>query len=283
MDLSIIILNYRSRELVRHQLEAFKKWPFANIRAELIVVDNNSGDGIQEMMEQAFSDVTFIQLPKNKGYAAGNNAGLKGSTGAYALIINPDTLIDSDAIRSIETLHGFMESHKEVGIAGPKLFYPDGTLHFSCLRFPNLFLPIFRRTFLSKTATGARWLHSYFMEDWDHQEIRAVDWLFGACLMIRRSALERVGLLDERFFLYLEDTDWCRRFWEQDFQVQYVPQAKFVHLLGRSSEGGIASIVTNKSVRTHIFSFIKYNLKYLGKKNPHLLYSEKHSSIAESS
>ncbi len=266
MDVSIIILNYKSKLLIAEQLRHFFSQACA-ISTEIIVIDNDSADAIGSMLAEQFPLVRFIQRPDNRGYAAGNNAGLHAATGRYSVIVNPDTVLTA---RLIEELYGFMEAHPKAGIAGPMINNPDGSLQFSCGRFPNPLLPFFRRTFLGSTKQGARWLDWYLLRDWDHAAARRVDWLFGSCLMIRMAALEQVGFLDESFFLYLEDTDWCRRFWEQGYEVWYVPQAKAIRLRGGSSEGSILSLLFNKSTRAHNISYVKYFMKYWGKKNPHI-------------
>ncbi len=268
MDVSIIILNYKSKKLVAEQLKHFYLQPCA-LSVEVIVVDNNSNDGIGELMAHAFPQVRFIQSEHNNGYAAGNNIGLRNAQGAYALIINPDTVLTAALV---ETLHAFMEKHPMAGIAGPAISNGDGTLQYTCGRFPNPWLPFFRRTFLGSTSFGKRWLDWYFLREWDHATERRVDWLFGTCYLTRMSSLERVGHLDESFFLYLEDTDWCRRFWEQKYEVWYVPQAKAIRMRGGSSEGTALSLLFNKSTRAHNISYIKYFMKYRGKSNPHIEY-----------
>jgi GT2 family glycosyltransferase len=142
-------------------------------------------------------------------------------------------------------------------------------LQYSCGNFPDWHLPFYRRTFLGKTTLGKKWLKNYLMMDWDHNQNKEVDWLFGACLLIRHQALTKVGLLDERFFLYLEDTDWCRRFWENNYQVVYFAQAKVIHYHRRSSaeNTGLTGLFS-RAGRIHLSSFIKYFLKYLGKPRP---------------
>lgn len=265
-DLSIIIVNFQTVKLIKFCIQNIKKLnlPFAY---EIIVVDNHGSDGFLEMIDKNFLDVRYIRSIKNRGYAAGNNLGIINAKGKYLLIINPDVALLDDAI--LKMLR-YMEQNPDVGIIGPKLLNADKTLQHSCGKFPDWRLPFFRRTFLSKTKTGKNWLNNYFIMDWDHNQNREVDWLFGACLMISKIALEKVGLLDERFFLYLEDTDWCRRFWENNYKVVYFADAKIIHYHQRSSAESIGlSGLFNKKGRVHLISFIKYYLKYLGKPNPH--------------
>ncbi|MBI4090906.1 MAG: glycosyltransferase family 2 protein [Candidatus Komeilibacteria bacterium] len=265
MDVSIIILNYKTKELIKQQLKHFFSFT-STLTFEVVVVDNHSEDGIAAFLRETYPGVRCLEAPDNRGYAAGNNIGLRASSGTYSLIVNPDIVLNAELV---EGLYRFMETNPKVGIAGPKLVNADGSLQPSCLRFPDVWLPLYRRTFFSHTPWGRGWLARYFMEEFDHTQARDVDWLFGACLMVRTAALAQVGLLDERFFLYLEDTDWCRRFWEKGHEVWYVPEVSTVHLLSRSSEGAPLTVFTNRTARIHLRSFFKYLVKFWGKPNPH--------------
>lgn len=266
MDVSIIILNYKAKELIKQQLKHFFTFKCV-LSYEIVVVDNHSEDGIADFLHETYPDVQCLEASDNRGYAAGNNIGLRKVSGTYSLIVNPDIVLNAELI---EGLYNFMEANRKVGIAGPKISNADGSLQPSCLRFPNMLLPLYRRTFFAHTPWGRDWLARYFMEEFDHTQTFAVDWLFGSCLIVRTAALTQVGLLDERFFLYLEDTDWCRRFWEKGYEVWYVPGVSTIHLLSRSSEGAPLSVFTNRTARIHLRSFFKYLIKYWGKPNPHI-------------
>lgn len=265
-DLSIIILNYKTANLIKYCIYNLKKInPL--LKYEIIVVDNDSADNCEQIVKKHFIEVKFIQAKNNRGYAAGNNLGIKKAQGKYILIVNPDiAFLD----KTLEKMYDFMGKNPKIGIIGPKLLNADGTLQYSCGNFPDWHLPFYRRTILSKTNSGQKWLKNYLMKDWNHNENREVDWLFGACLLIRKEAIEEVGLLDERFFLYLEDTDWCRRFWENGYQVIYFAAAEVIHYHQRSSAENLGLTgLLSKAGRIHIISFIKYYFKYLGKENPH--------------
>jgi len=265
-DLSIVILNYKTQKLVKYCIWGIKKLKLP-LKYEIIVIDNNSDDGCAEMIKKNFIDVKFIQADENRGYAAGNNLGIKKAQGKYLLILNPDIAFLGKAI---EKMYEFMENHPEIGILGPKLLNADYTLQYSCGIFPDWHLPFYRRTFLGKTKNGQAWLKKYLMMEWNHQENREIDWVFGACLMVRKKALDKIGLLDERFFLYLEDTDWCRRFWENNYKVVYFAKAEVIHYHQRSSAEnlGLRGLLSRPG-RIHLASFFKYYFKYLGKPNPH--------------
>ena len=264
MDLSIIILNYNNKNLVKELLNNFKE---LNLKYsyEIIVVDNASYDGIDEVVKQ-FPDIKFIQSEKNKGFAYGNNLGIKKAKGKYIMICNPDLAILSNAI---DIMYEYMESNKEVGLAGLRLINADKSIQYSCTTFPNFRLPFYRRTFLSNTKKGRVWLHNYLMKDLDHYNNHYVPALFGACMIIRKSCLDKVGLLDERYFMYMEDLDWSRRFWEQGYKVAYIGKAEIIHLHRRQSvTDNLLKTLFNKSARNHIISFLKYLIKFKNKELP---------------
>src|SRR3989344_1805307 len=171
MDASIIILNYKTRGLIKQQLAHFIS-ERSRHSFELIVVDNNSQDGTGDMIREHFPGVQFVPAGENRGYAAGNNAGIKRASGRYALIANPDIVLSAQLV---DTLIEFMDANPRVGIAGPKLMNADGSLQFSCLRFPDIWLPLYRRTLFAHTPWGRGWLARYFMEEFDHTQARDVD------------------------------------------------------------------------------------------------------------
>jgi len=264
MDLSIIILNYYNKNLVKELLNNIKE---LNLKYdyEIIVIDNASYDGVEGVVSK-YNKIKFIQSKYNKGFAYGNNLGIKEAIGKYILICNPDLAILSNGI---DILYDYMEDNKEVGLAGPRLINADKSIQYSCTRFPNYKLPFYRRTSLSNTEKGKKWLDNYLMKDLDHYNNHYVPALFGACMIVRKSSLEKVGLLDERYFMYMEDLDWSRRFWEKNYKVAYVGKSEIIHLHRRQSAGKnmIKSLFT-KSARHHILSFLKYLIKFRNKELP---------------
>jgi len=264
MDLSIIILNYYNKNLVNELLNNIKK---LNLKYdyEVLVVDNASYDGVEEVIKK-YSEVKFIQSKKNKGFAYGNNLGIKESNGKYILICNPDLAILSDGI---DILYNYMEKHKEVALAGPRLINADKSIQYSCTRFPDWHLPFYRRTSLGHSKKGKKWLDHYLMKDLNHYKNYYVPALFGACMIIRKSSLNKVGLLDERYFMYMEDLDWARRFWENNYKVSYVGKAEIIHLHRRqSAKQNIIKSLFTRSAKHHILSFVKYLIKFRNKKLP---------------
>jgi len=259
MDLSIVILNYKTKNLVKQCIKGIKMQNLP-MEHETIVVDNASGDDVGDMLLEKFPDIKFIQSEENQGYAAGNNLGIKQAQGRYILILNPDVAVWEN---SIERLHKFMEENRDVAVAGPKLINPDKTRQYSCYRFPRFLTPIYRRTPLGKLSFAKKDLENYLMKDFDHGSNKEVDWLLGACWLVRKEAIDKVGLMDERFFLYFEDIDWCKRFWQSGYKVYYVPEAKMVHYHERlSAQESWTRGLLNQATRTHVKSWLKYFLKY---------------------
>ncbi len=270
MDLSIVILNYRTKNLLKECLRSLRIVKPA-LAMETIVVDNASGDGSAEMVLAEFPEVRLIRAERNLGYAGGNNLGLRAASGRLVMIMNPDILIMPG---SLETLVAFMDGHPKVGLAGPKLTNPDGTVQQSCYRFHTVLTPVYRRTFLGRLPMGKRAVADYLMADFDHGEAREVDWLLGGALVACREAIAAVGPLDEAFFLYFDDTDWCRRFWEKGWKVVYCPEAAMVHFHQRASQGGVLELFRKPTARVHVRSALTYFRKYRGKGNPRTVSQE---------
>lgn len=263
MDLSIIILNYKTQGLVKQCIRNVRAG-IDNLDYEIIVVDNGSNDGCEEMMAENFSDVKFIQTGKNLGFAAGSNVGINKAKGKYIMLLNPDVTVLN---HSLNKMIRFMEDYPQVGLAGPRLINPDGSYQISCRTFQTPKLILYRRTFLGLLPDAKKQLAEHLMLDFDHKTNLPVDWVMGACMIVRQSAMEKVGLLDERFFFYVEDMDWCRRFWDNDFKVYYIADAEMVHLYERASAVDNWNFWTfNKMTRWHIASWLKYFAKYLGVK-----------------
>jgi len=256
-ELSIIILNYQSAGLVRQCLRGIIN-NLTGLEYEIIVVDNASKQGLDNL-PTLFSDVKFINLPNNKGFAAGNNAGIRQAKGEKILILNPDIAVLPQAI---ERMNNYLQSHKEVGMVVPQLLNPDRSIQYSVMRFPKWWLPLLRRTKLGNISWAKKWLDWYLYRDWDHQSNREVDWALGACLLIKRQALNDVGLLDERYFLYVEDTDWCRRFWQKNWRIVYLSDAKMVHYHMRES----AEKFFSRLNFIHLMSWFKYFWKFKSKR-----------------
>jgi len=272
-DVSLVILNYNQAGLTRECVKNFKAHT-TKYSIEIIVVDNSNDVRLKETLSHRYPDVVYIPQKKNVGFAAGNNRGIEASRGRYVAVANYDI---TPLPGALDVLVDYMDTHPEAGIAGPRLYNPDGTVQQSYYRFLSLLTPIYRRLFFGKLSFGKRHLDHFLMKNEDMSRAQDVDWLLGAFLIARRSALEDVGLLDEQFFLYLEDTDWCRRFWRHRWNVRYVPTAHMLHLHLRDSAHTMGvSALRNASTRIHVYSAIKYFIKQMrGGYSPYVEKKEK--------
>lgn len=261
MDLSIIITHHKTPELLYLCLDSIRKTIKKDIKYEIVVVESESEDKTRELMRDLYSDIKFISLRENIGYSKMVNIGLRKIKGDYILILNADIIVLE---KSILKMLKYIKNHPAVGIVSPQLLDFTNNIQISCFSTPTLKAIIARRTFLGKLSAGKRILDHFLISNWDRRSVKEVDWVQGSAMMVRKSAMKKVGLLDERFFMYFEDADWCRRFWQNGFKVVYLPQAKMVHYYHRSSKkwGGILDLFLNKYTRIHLVSALKYFWKY---------------------
>jgi len=266
MKLSVIIVNYNSGALVASNIESLYREGLPE-GTQILVVDNNSADDSVAFLRSDFPEITVIANKQNVGLAKAVNQAIAQAKGEYYLMLNPDIVVLPNAVKQ---LLSFMDKNPQVGLAGGKLLSPNGELQDSCYRFYDPLTVLYRRTPLGRTAAGKKAIDQFLMRDYDHSFVRDVDWLMGSCYILRKTAVSEVGGMDERFFLYFEDVDWCRRFWEHGWRVTYVPQAQFSHFHQQSSrKNPVLGILTNWTAREHIRSAIKYFGKYRGKAIPH--------------
>ena len=259
--LSIIVTHYRTPVLLKSCLESIKK-NIDNLEYEIIILDSQAEKEYKELVKDIFPQVKYIPFSENiSNYAKLVNVGLNEIRGEYVLILNHDIVILNNAINK---LLDFLEENPEVGLVGPQLLTFGNEIQDSCFRFPTIGTMAARRTFLGKTNWGKKKIDQFLMKDKDLNLPTKVDWLQGSAMMVRKEAIIKVGLWDERFNRYFEDTDWCRRFWEKRYQVVYSPIAKVSHYYGRHSKkwGGFIDIFLNKYTRMHILSFLKYLIKW---------------------
>lgn len=266
MDISIIIVNYKSKGLTLNCVRSIEEADFGGLSHEVIVVDNNSGDQLEEILHWQHPKVIFVHSPLNRGMGGGNNLGLRRARGKYLVVMNPDTLAFKDTFLK---LHDFMEKNPGVGMAGPRQYNPDKSVQDSAYRWHSLMTPAYRRTFLGRLPFGKKAVASFLMKDQHKEAARDVDWLLGSCLFIRASALKETGDFDERFFLYFEDTDLCRRFWNKKWRVVYYPPARIIHNHNRASaHHPWYYFFLHAASRHHIRSWLAYLWKWRGKAEP---------------
>ena len=198
--------------------------------AEVIVVDNESTDETLEIVREKFPESRVLEQ-ENRGFGAGNNAGMRVASGRYFLLLNPDAWLTDGAL---EELVAFADEHPEAAVVGPRLLNPDGSLQRSVRGYPTPWRLATEYFFLRKLAPRSRALNSLFGAGFDHESVRDVDYLFGACLLVRRDAVDSVGGFDEDFFLMSEETEWCYRFRQAGWKVLFYPGAEAVHVVGAS-------------------------------------------------
>ncbi|MBI4493200.1 MAG: glycosyltransferase family 2 protein [Chloroflexi bacterium] len=220
---------------------------------EVIVVDNGSTDGSGELVRAAFPQVRLVANTHNRGFAAGVNQGLALARGRYLLLLNSDARLEPG---SLAALVACLDNHPRVAVVGPRLLNPDGTSQSSRRRFPTLATAFLESTVLQRLWPAHPLLRRYYVLDRSDEETQAVDWLVGACLLVRQAAVEQVGPMDERFFMYSEELDWCRRFKAAGWEVVYVPRARVVHECGKSSE---------RDVLARHIHFNESKCRYVGK------------------
>ncbi|MGI8906041.1 MAG: glycosyltransferase family 2 protein [Candidatus Sumerlaeaceae bacterium] len=230
--LSIIIVNWNTRDLLCACLDSLRS-VLDDPGHEVLVVDNGSSDGSVEMVRTEFAAVRLLSLNQNLGFSRGNNVALAQARGKYLMLLNSDTEIIGDAL---ETMCNFLDQNPTVGALGPQLLNPDGTVQLSCRTFPSYKTALFhRKSLITKLFPRNRFSQQYLMTGIGHGKTMEVDWVIGACLMTRRAVVEQVGLLDEEFFMYAEDVDWCYRMRLAGWAIVYVPEAQVLHHYEKSA------------------------------------------------
>jgi len=257
-DLSIIIVGHNHQWCLENNLEVlFNKEH--NLKFEVLFVDNASTDKTIPLIQNKFPETNIIRNKQRYGFARNVNIGIKAArNGRYLLLLNPDVKVLPG---SLEALVSFMDVHPSVGIAGPMLLNTDRTLQYSCRRFSNPIVPISRFLRFDKFLPNLVIFRNEFMSDWNHGKPRDVDYVTGACMVIRKEALAKAGLMDESFFLYCEDQDLCLRMWINDWQVWYVPNAIMIHDHQRDSAKGFLNKRQITHIQSLIYLFRKYGLR----------------------
>lgn len=225
MKLSIVIVDTNELHFLRTCLKAVFEQT-TGIDFEVFVVDNGSTDGSREALAKEFPSVKVIVNRENLGFAAANNVALPQTTGEYVLLLNPDTEVLDGAIQKTVA---FMESHPQAGIAGCKLLFPDGTVQPSVRGFPTVLYAFLEATFLYLLLPRDRIVRAEGITRFDYSKTEDVDWLIGAYFMIRRTLMEKIGLLDEQFWIYGEEESYCQTAKDAGFETWYVPQSRVIH------------------------------------------------------
>jgi len=254
VKLAVVIVHYDTSDDLARCLESLVAYA-PPVEHRIVVVDNASRDEGLAAVHRRFPDCEWIFNADNEGYARGCNRGLARVDAEYHLILNPDVVVKPGAL---SRLLEFADAHPRAGIVGPQLLNEDGTIQHSCRRFYTFGTLVLRRTFLGRIFPHSRPVRRHLMQDFDHRSSRPVDWVLGGCLLVRASAIARTGPMDERFFLYFEDVDWCYRMWRAGCEVLYTPDARFVHRHRRASAKG----ALDRSFWLHLGSLISFYEKW---------------------
>lgn len=260
LKLSITIVNYNQKYFPRLCIEALKK-SRADFDFEIIVCDNKSQDESLEFLKKAaeHGDIKLVEPGRNLGYGAGHNFAANHAKGEYLCILNTDITVEPD---TMQKLVEYLEKHPDVGMVGPKLVYHDGTVQQSCRRFFKLFDLFIKRSFLKYIGPFKRRYKKYVMHDFDHSNTREVDLITGAFMVMPLALFEKIGGFDERYFMFMEDFDLCRKVHDAGYKVVYYPAASAVHYHKRLSEGSFFSLPFKKISWYHLASAIKYHWKW---------------------
>lgn len=293
MDLSVLILNMNNKDLLEACLKSIYGDTTKKISFEVIVVDNGSVDDSVDMVKKKFSKVVLIENKENRGFSGGNNQAMKKSKGRYVLLLNNDTEVLPG---TFEKMVEFMDKHSGAGGLGCKVFNPDRSLQISCCAFPPPVSKWLKDIFLNRLFPHNKVTSKHKIDAEAHKRVHDVDYVIGACLLVRREAMEQVGLIDEQFFIFAEEIDWCYRIRKAGWKIYYIPNEGIIHYVGLTTRHhksrevkerfrlmalrnmfifykknyGVISMVTFKIVTLLrlLTSFLKLIIKYILKRDP---------------
>lgn len=249
---SVIIVSWNAREFLRGCLTSIRDTA-SDCIGEVIVVDNDSSDGSAEMVKQAFPEVLLIEAGANLGFARANNLAMKRAKGEYLALINSDVVVKPGCVQ--ELVH-FMDKNPHSALIGPRIVGKDGHLQGSCRRLPTIWNNLCRAFAVDRMFPNSPLLSGHEMRHFSHDARVEAEVLSGCFWLARKSAVDEVGGLDERFFFYMEDVDWSRRFREGGWQLHFIPEATAIHFGGGST--------ANAPLR-YVIQYHRANLMYWGK------------------
>ncbi len=245
-EVSAVVVTYNGMPWIERCLESIRA------AGEIIVVDHGSTDGTLELVRERFPNARIVEQ-ENRGMGGGNNAGMRLASGEYFLLLNSDAWLVEGS--SVETFLEVARAHPGAAVIGPRLLSPDGSLQRSARAFPTIWRLATEYLFLRKLAPRSAALNALYGGGFDHRSEREVDWLYGACLIVRRQAADAVGLFDEDFFMFSEEVDWCYRFRAAGWTVLFSPRVEVVHVGGASHGGRIY----RENLRGHLRFFAKHH------------------------
>ena len=233
LDFSIITVSYNVKDLLRRCLKSIYHFQ-KGLEFDVVIVDNHSEDQSSKMLKTEFPEVNLIENHKNLGFSVACNQGIKQSRGRYVFLLNPDTEFTADGINEMIR---YMDLNPQIGICGPKMIGPEGNLQFSARSFPSYLTAISSsQSVLNRLFPDNPLSRKYLLKDLNRNHSKEVDWVSGSALLTRREVLEKLGFLDERFFMYVEDVDFCYRAKQAGFSVCYFPDSVIRHHIGKSTQ-----------------------------------------------
>ena len=251
MDVSIIIVNWNTCKITCECLQSVHEQTVKS-KIEVIVIDNASTDDSVRMIKEKFPQVRLIENSANRGFAAANNQGIRVAKGRYLLFLNSDTLVLDGAIDKVVS---FADGNPDAAVVGCCVLNADKTLQSTCFMFPSVLNMLLSSTYLYKLFPKSKLFGRERMSWWDRTDVREVDVVTGCFMLVRREAIKQVGMMDEKFFMYGEETDWCYRFKQAGWMVVFAPVGEIIHLAGQSSHKVHAEMLVQ--LRLSILKFIR--------------------------
>ena len=257
MDLSCIIVNYQNSESLKGCLDSIYQ-TIQEIDFEVIIIDNSTETLELQTLKGNYPKIQIICNPTNVGFSKANNKAAKIARGKFLFILNPDTILKEQAINS---MFSYIRTNMATGALGPKVVNPDGSLQYSCRRYPTLWTGLFNRySILSRLFPQNHFTSQYLMLDFDHNETSPVDWLSGCCLMIPKSVFEEVNGFDENYFLFNEDVDLCRMIYQTGKEIIYFPEATVIHRVSTSNKKTSTKVIIQRHLGM-MYYFKKHHSK----------------------
>jgi GT2 family glycosyltransferase len=268
-DLNIAFVNYMMKDDIEKSLESLRKdLEGCEYDVEISVADNSQNeDEIKDMLKEKFPEVNYVDSGGNIGFGKANNMIFEKHPARYYMSLNPDTEILEDS-NTIQNIINFMDDNPDIGAIGPKLIDMDENLQYSCYRYnlSSILIKPLRNAGLGEKFDWIKEkIDKMLMKDFDHDENRPVDWVQGSALVVRKEAADEVGFYDDRYFMYMEDADWCHELWKADWPVYYAPDIVIKHRHARDSASDssiIEALFKNKLARIHLSSWLKYLWKW---------------------
>ncbi len=267
-ELTIAVNGYRSEEILRLCLQSiYREMAGSSIDFEVLVTDSATLEPTEMLMREEFPQVRFFPFTENVGFKTLVNTSIREAAGEYIFLINSDILLSKGIF---PVMLDYLKAHPEIGILGPRQFNFNGSIQPSAFHFYQPQTILYRRTWFGKLPFAKKHLRWFTLADSDFSVPQSVDWIIGSAMLVSKEKAMLVGPLDDRFFMYMEDVDWCRRFWELGFKVVHFPLVFVYHYHGKGSARGgfFGSLLFNRLTWYHIESALKYFWKYRKKSLP---------------